>query len=108
VSGPVLVTGAAGFVGQHLLRLLVEEGPVVAWHRPGTDHPDVDGVTWAAVELLDRAEVAQAIAQAAPAEIYHLAGVPHVGDSWAHAEETLAGNVVGTMHLFDALRAARL
>ena len=34
------------------------------------------------------------------------AGVAHVGDSWAHAEETLAGNVVGTSNLFDALRRA--
>ena len=108
MSAPVVVTGAAGFVGQHLLRLLAAEGPVVGWHRPGTTHPDIDGVTWEAVELLDRAAVAEAVAQAVPSAIYHLAGVPHVGDSWAHAEETLAGNVAGTLHLFDGLRAAGL
>lgn len=108
MSAPVVVTGAAGFVGQHLLGLLVTEGPVVGWHRPGTSHPDIGGVSWEAVELLDRPEVAAAVARSAPSAIYHLAGVPHVGDSWAHAEETLAGNVAGTLHLFDGLRAAAL
>ncbi len=108
MSGPVLVTGAAGFAGQHLLRLLTADGPVVGWHRPGTEHPALAGVSWAAVELLDRAAVADALRTLAPSAIYHLAGVPHVGDSWAHAEETLAGNVVGTLNLFDGLRAASL
>ena len=108
MSGPVLVTGAAGFAGQHLLRLLTADGPVVGWHRPGTGHPALAGVSWAAVELLDRAAVADALRTLAPSAIYHLAGVPHVGDSWAHAEETLAGNVVGTLNLFDGLRAAGL
>ena len=100
----VLVTGAAGFVGRHLLRALTPAGPVVGWHRPGTSHPDVAGVAWAAVELLDRSAVAAALAAAAPTAIYHLAGVAHVGDSWAHAEETFAGNVVGTSNLFDAVQ----
>jgi nucleoside-diphosphate-sugar epimerase len=104
MSGPVLVTGAAGFAGQHLVRLLAADGPVAGWHRPGTTHPELDGVSWAPVELLDRAAVAAAVRDLAPSAIYHLAGVPHVGDSWAHAEETLAGNVVGTLNLFDGLR----
>ena len=106
--GPVLVTGAAGFVGQHLLRALTTASPVVGWHRPGTSHPEMPGVTWVAVELLDRAAVAAALAAAAPEAIYHLAGVAHVGDSWAHAEETFAGNVVGTSHLFDAMQTLGL
>jgi GDP-4-dehydro-6-deoxy-D-mannose reductase len=107
-AGVTLVTGAAGFAGQHLLQRLAPLGRVVGWHRPGAPHPSVDGVSWAAVELLDRDAVAAAVRAARPAVIYHLAGVAHVGDSWAHAEETLASNVVGTLHLFDAMRAAVL
>jgi GDP-4-dehydro-6-deoxy-D-mannose reductase len=106
----LLVTGAAGFVGSHLLELLEREpGDIVAWQRPGTE-PLVRGasVRWDAVEMQDRVAVAAAIADIKPTAIYHLAGVPHVGESWGHVHETFAGNVLATHHLFDALRLARI
>ena len=105
-----LITGAAGFVGSHLIDLLEKDSaPIVALLRPGTE-PLVSGtrVVWHSVELHDRGAVTAAIEAVAPSEIYHLAGVPHVGDSWAHVHETFAGNVLGTHHLFSALRRARL
>lgn len=106
----VLVTGAAGFVGSHLLELLEQEpAQIIAWLRPGTE-PLFSGsrIIWHSVELHDRDAVAAAIAAFSPSEIYHLAGVPHVGDSWSHVHETFAGNVLGTHHLFDALRKHQL
>lgn len=106
----ILVTGAAGFVGSHLLELL-EEGDdwITAWFRPGTE-PSVLGtrVGWLSVEMHDRDAVRAAIAQIKPDAIYHLAGVPHVGDSWGHTYETFAGNVLATHYLFDALRLQQL
>lgn len=102
----ILVTGAAGFVGGHLLELLEEDDePVMAWLRPGTE-PSVIGtrVRWLAVEMHDRDAVRAAIRDERPDAIYHLAGIPHVGDSWSHTWETFAGNVLATHCLFDALR----
>jgi GDP-4-dehydro-6-deoxy-D-mannose reductase len=106
--GSVLVTGAGGFVGSHLLELLEQDDvEIVAWLRPGTE-PLMKGsrVIWHPVELHDRDAVAAAIAACRPSAIYHLAGVPHIGESWSHVHETFAGNVLGTHHLFDALRRA--
>jgi GDP-4-dehydro-6-deoxy-D-mannose reductase len=106
----VLVTGAAGFVGGHLLELLEQDDAwITAWFRPGTE-PAVVGkrVGWLSVEMQDRDAVRAAIDQIRPDAIYHLAGVPHVGDSWGHTHETFAGNALATHYLFDGLRRLQL
>ena len=104
----ILVTGAAGFAGGHLLDLLSGGGrEIVAWHRPGGRRPrEVPGTTWAAIDLLDRAEVAAAIARLRPSTVYHCAGAAHVGRAWDDTEPTFAVNVRGTHHLLDALHRA--
>jgi GDP-4-dehydro-6-deoxy-D-mannose reductase len=106
----LLVTGAGGFVGSHLIELLEpDHRNITCWLRPGTA-PLVRGtrVTWREIEMHDREAVARAIAEDAPDHIYHLAGVPHVGGSWEHTHETFAGNVLATHHLLAAVRRAEL
>lgn len=106
MSGTVLVTGASGFAGSHLLESLSREGrTVVAWHRPGSSvHQATRCVDWQAVDLLQPDAVRSAIAQSCPEAVYHCAGAAHVGRSWGTTESTLAINVRGTHHLLEALR----
>ncbi len=104
---PVLVTGAAGFAGGHLLDLLAPDTPsLVAWRRPGEALPPPPTGTscrWMEVELLDRQAIDGAVEEIRPATVYHLAGVAHAGRSWDHAAVTLEVNVLGTHYLLSAL-----
>jgi GDP-4-dehydro-6-deoxy-D-mannose reductase len=109
---PILVTGAAGFAGSHLLEFLMTAGAeIMALHRPGNHLPELDRpdqpdsrVTWRAADILDRAAVRAAVAETKPSEIYHLAAAAHVGDSWGHVAATFEVNVRGTEFLLDAVR----
>lgn len=111
MSGAILVTGAAGFAGGHLLELLsrdaADHADVVAWHRPQGAPPRTSpGVRWDAVDLLDRRAVADAVARLGPHAVYHCAGAAHVGRAWDSTEATFAINVRGTQHLLDGLERA--
>ena len=90
----VLVTGARGFAGSHLVEHLRQSGVhVTPWARQGVD-------------LLDREAVRRAIATLKPDVVYHCAGVAHVGQSFNNVSDTFAANVLGTHHLLEALRLA--
>lgn len=113
---PVLVTGAAGFAGSHLIDALASSGvSIVGWSRPGGKSPSpprtperdpIHSIRFDSVDLLDRRAVAAAISRLRPAAIYHCAGAAHVGRSWGSTEATFAINVRGTYNLIEALRDA--
>ena len=97
----VLVTGATGFVGRHLLDALRAAGhePVAA----GGPH-DAEPL---ALDLLDAPSVQRAVDAAAPDAIVHLAGQTFVPQSVADPLATLAVNATGTAFVLEAARAYR-
>jgi GDP-4-dehydro-6-deoxy-D-mannose reductase len=108
VTGPVLVTGASGFAGGHLVEHLAPAHDIVAWTR-SEPLPELASLArWERVDLLDRDRVRAAIAAVRPSQVYHCAGIPHLAESWRDTAGVLEGNVRATEHLLDALRRAEV
>jgi len=108
----ILLTGHTGFKGGWAARWLTAMGAQVTGFAlpPETDpnlHELIDtGATSILGDLRDRDTVAAAVAQAAPQIVLHLAAQPLVRRSYRDPVETFGSNVMGTVHLLDALRAS--
>lgn len=102
----ILVTGATGFAGSHLLERLPSPSRIIAWARPGGHSPHArPNTTWRQVDLLNADAVAEAIQRAQPETIFHVAGAPHVGSSFDDPVPHLDVNALGTHHLLRAVEA---
>jgi GDP-4-dehydro-6-deoxy-D-mannose reductase len=104
VNGPILVTGASGFAGSHLVQLLSSAHAVVGWARSTPPAEIVALAQWQSVDLLDRDAVTAAVHELNPSAIFHCAGLPQVAESWGDTAAPLAANVLGTHRLLEAVR----
>ncbi len=100
----VLVTGAGGFVGPHLVRTLVAHGARVHGVGIGAPGADVPLERWTECDLAAD-DLADAFAAPAPDAVVHMAGQSSAARSFTAPEETFRANVVGTWRLLDAVRA---
>jgi GDP-4-dehydro-6-deoxy-D-mannose reductase len=101
-----LVTGAAGFIGSHLVEYLVGEGhEVTALGRARTEALEAagSGFTFARMDLLDRSALGALLDATRPEVIFHLAAQSYPNVSWREPGRTFEVNVLGTIGLFEAL-----
>jgi GDP-4-dehydro-6-deoxy-D-mannose reductase len=108
-----LVTGASGFVGGHLCEHLVAEGDqVVGISAGGEWPPDLSHLNWSVrIERLDITEgveddLEDLIVRKQPEVIYHLAAQSNPQQSLDDPRGTWTLNLVGTLNLLEAVRAA--
>jgi GDP-4-dehydro-6-deoxy-D-mannose reductase len=104
----LLVTGADGFVGRHLVRRLARDGhQVAAGCRPGGGRVEWDaGVTEIPLELTDDASVRAAV-DSGPEGVVHLAAVASNREANADPGQAWVVNAGGTARLADALGRRR-
>ena len=102
----VLVTGAGGFVGGHLLELLLEHGHEVCTLGQGAPRVAVTGGHME-LDILDKNAVRAALVESAPEAVIHLAALSNVSRSWLVPEKAVSVNVCGMLHVLEAFAEVR-
>ncbi len=110
-----LITGITGFAGSHLAEYLLTEQPQVEvygtyrWRSPMENLEQVrDQIELVETDLRDSTSVHASLAKVRPEVIFHLAAQSFVPTSWTGPSETMTTNVIGQIHIFEALRELEL
>jgi len=104
-SKRILVTGGAGYIGSHTVRLLIEQGhqvTVVDNLSKGYRH-NVPGKILYKLDICDTAAIAELMRQVQCEAVIHFAAYIAVGESMREPERYFANNVGGSLSLLTAM-----
>ena len=107
----ILVTGATGFIGSHLIKKLVEEGAKVhilsrneELHR-NLILKDLDSeLKLCKADLCDSASIKTCIDNVEPEKVFHLGAFVDLKRDFQTANECVQTNIQGTLNMLNALK----
>ncbi len=102
IAGPVLVTGAGGFIGTRLVQRLAASGVRVHGTTRSQRAP-IAGLTWHVADLGHHQAVDHLIGKLRPQTIFHLASHVVGAREREHVRPTFLANLASTVHLLDAV-----
>jgi len=114
MSENILITGATGFVGSHMVDFVLRTRPdaklfaTKRWHLSRMDNVRhaAERICWLDCDLTDPISTRQAIERAEPDRIFHFAAESFVSPSWANPHRYMAVNYNGTLNILESLRQA--
>ena len=111
----VLITGVTGFAGSHLVDHILAEHPeceisgIVRWRSRTENIEHLRGrFNEVECDLRDASSVRTVVENVRPDRIFHLAAQSFVPTSFTAPMESLETNVLGQLHLFEAVRRVKL
>jgi len=102
----ILVTGGAGYIGSHAVKLLMENGcQVVTYDSMELGHPQaVVSGTIIQGDLLDRDRLDSTFGEFPIDAVMHFAAYASVPDSVANPDKYFGNNITGGLNLLNAMR----
>lgn len=102
----ILITGACGFVAQHMIRHIQQQDPDAELF--GIDVApacpwETMGIRYRQLDLIDKEKLAAFLAELAPDWIIHLASVSSVSASWQKPVESFINNTNIFLNIVEAL-----
>ena len=115
MASRILITGATGFVGRHLIAILRPAARRTPFEIFGTcfpEHPEhcadlcagAPDLKLIHLDLRSENAVTGLLKDVRPDRVFHLAAISHVQTSWDKRRETLETNLMGSFFIFEGVR----
>jgi len=107
MKATALVTGAEGFIGSHMVKFLAAEGwSVIGGHRlhSSDSFPKLRNAKFVQCDLADGQRVERVFQEYEPTYVFHLGAQSLPTVSWADPVGTFESNIMGSLHVFEAIR----
>src|SRR4051794_19145004 len=109
-SSKILVTGGAGYIGSHMVRVLIDAGfgVVTVDNLSGGYRDAVSGGDFVQGDIADSQLICDVIAQHRVTAVMHFASFIQVGESVNDPGKYYRNNLANTVLLLESMRACRV